>query len=65
VKNIEVGTLLAFFFFSFSDGVLCFLRIFCVFFLRGPSASKRVRIWTYRFFSHDIILPDDAASSVV
>ena len=33
VKNIDVGTLLAFQFFSFSDGVLCFRHIFCVFFL--------------------------------
>ena len=32
-KRIDVGTLLAFFFFSFSDGVLCFLRSFFVFFL--------------------------------
>jgi hypothetical protein len=32
-KRIDVGTLLAFLFFSFSDGVLCFLRSFFVFFL--------------------------------
>ncbi len=46
VKNIDVGTLLAFLFFSFSDGVLCFHPIFCVcFFGVGPSASMRVHIW--------------------
>ncbi len=28
VKNIDVGTLLTFHFFSFSDGVLCFRPIF-------------------------------------
>jgi hypothetical protein len=62
---IDVEALSAFHFFSFSDGVLCFRPIFCVcFFGVGPSASMRVRIWTYRFFSQVLILPD-AASSVV
>ena len=53
-----VGTLLAFLFFNFSDGVICFRLIFCVFFFGvGPSASMRVPIWTHMvdIFSHVII----------
>ena len=41
-KHIDVGTLLAFLFFSFSDGVLCFRHIFCVFFLALVHLQVRV-----------------------
>ena len=42
MKNIDVGTLLAFLFFSFSDGVLCFRHIFYVFFLALVHLQVRV-----------------------
>ena len=61
-----VGTLLAFLFFNFSDGVICFRLIFCVFFL--ALVHLQVCVCAYGridIFSHVIILPDDAASSVV
>ena len=62
-KRIDVGTLLAFLF-LFQMASYVFV-LFCVcFFGVGPSASMRVCIWTHRYFSHVIILPD-AASSVV
>jgi hypothetical protein len=65
-KRIDVGTLLAFLFFSFSDGVLCFHHIFCVFFL--ALVPLQVRVCAYGridIFSRVIILPDDATSSVI
>ncbi len=65
VKNIDVGTLLAFLFFSFSDGVLCFRHILCVFFLAWSICKYACAHMDIDIFSHDIILPDDAASSVV
>jgi hypothetical protein len=49
-KGLDVGTLLAFFFFLFQMASYVFFAFFVCFFWRGPSASKRVRIWTYRYF---------------
>ena len=42
VKNIGVGTLLVFLFVDFSDGVLCFRRIFFVVFLSFVHLQVRV-----------------------
>ncbi len=42
VKNVYVGTLLAFLFVDFSDGVLCFRCIFCVVFLSFVHLQVRV-----------------------
>ena len=64
MKNIDVGTLLAFLFF-FSDGVLCFCVILCVVFL--VLVHLQVCMCAYGridHFSCVIILPD-AASSVI
>jgi hypothetical protein len=55
VKNIDVGTLLAFlflFFFFFRWRPMFSSYLLCVFFCVGPSASMHVCIilWTHRYF---------------
>ena len=49
MKNIDVGTLLTFRFFFFSDGVLCFWSILCVILLSVEVKNHlQVRVCAYR-----------------
>ncbi len=47
-KRIDIGTLLAFLFFNFSDGVLCFRLIFCVVFL----ALVHLQVCVCAYYGH-------------
>ncbi len=68
VKNIDVGTLLTFRFFFYSDGVLCFWSIVCVIFLSVEVKNHlQVRVCAYRridIISRVIIVVDAAISFV-